>query len=392
VLASRHIVLGVSGGVAAYKAVHLARELTKAGAEVRVVMTESASAFVGAASFAAVTGSHPTVGLFDDEDVSPHTALARWADAIVVAPLTASTLSRLASGQSSDALVATIIAAQVPVVLAPAMHTEMWEHPATRRNLATVVADGCVIVGPEPGELAGGDVGMGRMSEPETIVTAVASALTPHDLTDTVVLITAGGTREPIDPVRYIGNRSSGKMGNALASAAASRGANVILITSAPAPTHPSIEVIGVATAEEMAEATWSRTTDADIAILAAAVADFRPILASDAKIRRADGVPEIALEPTPDVLAGVVERNPDAFVVGFAAESGSLEAIGDKARAKRVDLLVANDVSQPDSGFGTDTNEVVLVRSDGTLEALPLMTKAAVAHAILDAVVAARA
>ena len=391
-LASRHIVVGVSGGVAAYKAVHLARELTKAGAEVRVVMTESASAFVGAASFAAVTGSHPTVGLFDDEDVSPHTALARWADAIVVAPLTASTLSRLASGQSSDALVATILAAQVPVILAPAMHTEMWEHPATRRNLATVTADGCVIVGPEPGELAGGDVGMGRMSEPEAIVTAVASALTPHDLTDTVILITAGGTREPIDPVRYIGNRSSGKMGNALASAAASRGAHVVLVTSAPAPVDPSIEVITVATAEEMADATWSRTADADIAILAAAVADFRPILTSEDKIRRSEGVPEIALEPTPDVLAGVVERNPDAFVVGFAAESGSLDAVGDKARTKRVDLLVGNDVAKPESGFGTDTNEVVLVHSDGTLEALPLMTKDAVAHAVLDAVVAARA
>ena len=205
------------------------------------------------------------------------------------------------------------------------------------------------------------------------------------------VLVTAGPTWESIDPVRYIGNRSSGKMGNALASAAASRGAHVVLVTSASPPADPSIEVVPVATAEEMAEATWSRTADADIAILAAAVADFRPVRVSGSKIRRAEGIPEIALEPTPDVLAGVVERNPDAFVVGFAAESGSLDAVADKARAKQVDLLVANDVARPGSGFGTDTNEVVLVRPDGTLETLPLMTKAALADAVLDAVVAAR-
>lgn len=390
-LASRRIVLGVSGGVAAYKSVQLARELTKAGADVRVVMTESATAFVGEASFAAVTGSPAVVSLFGGSDVSPHTSLAHWADAIVVAPVTASTLARIATGQSSDALVATILAAQVPVILAPAMHTEMWEHPATQRNLATVVGDGYTIVGPERGDLAGGDIGVGRMSEPEMILAGVAAALAPGDLAGESILVTAGGTREPIDPVRYIGNRSSGKMGNAIALAAAQRGANVVMVTTAPAPTHPSIEVVDVATASEMADATWSHAPAATVAILAAAVADFRPAETTNDKLRRSEGVPELRLEATPDVLAGVIERSPNTFVVGFAAETGSVDGAPAKALAKGVDLLVANDVARPGSGFGTDTNEVTLVRGDGSTEALPLMTKDAVAHALLDAIVAAR-
>jgi phosphopantothenoylcysteine decarboxylase/phosphopantothenate--cysteine ligase len=386
-LAGRHIVLGVSGGVAAYKAAYLARRLIESGAQVRVVMTESATRFVGEATFGAITGEPPTVSLFEATDVSPHTALARWADAMVIAPATASTMARIATGQSSDALTATVLATTAPVLIAPAMHTEMWEHPATSRNLATLRSDGYVIVEPGTGDLAGGDVGIGRLAEPDDLVRAVEALFTPGDMTGMRVLITSGGTREPIDPVRYIGNRSSGKMGNELAIEAARRGATVYLITSAAPVDHPLIEVVPVETAAEMAEAVWSRLAGCQVAILAAAVADFRPSEPKDSKLRRSDGPPRIDLEPTPDILKGVVESGSVSFVVGFAAESGSLEAAPAKAADKGVDLLVANDISKHGSGFGSDTNEVTLIDRDGSSTALPLMTKARVASAILDAV-----
>lgn len=394
-IAGRHVVLGVTGGVAAYKAAYLARRLTERGAEVRVVLTDTATEFVGEATFAAITGSHPVRGLFGDPDVSPHTTLARWADAIVIAPATASTMSRLATGQSSDVLVATVLAAQVPVVIAPAMHTEMWEHPATVRNLETLRGDGYVIVDPEQGELAGGDVGTGRLAEPETIVAALERALVDSgadDMAGLSVLVTAGGTREPIDPVRYLGNRSSGKMGTALALDAASRGAQVTLVTTAPAPDHPHIRVREVATAAEMAEAVWAEIADHDVVVMAAAVADFRPKVSHDAKLRRAQGPPEIVLEPTPDILAGVVERATGTTVVGFAAETGGFADIAEKAAGKHVDLLVANDVSRPGSGFGSDTNEVRLVFRDGTTRDLPLAPKDRIAAAIWDEVLGLRA
>ncbi len=394
-LAGRRIVLGVTGGVAAYKAVYLARRLTEHGAEVRVVMTDAAASFVGPPSFAAVTGSQPVRDLFGDEDVSPHTNLARWADAIVVAPATAATLARLASGQSSDALAATVLAAQVPVVIAPAMHTEMWEHPATQRNIATLAGDGYHLVGPEAGDLAGGDVGIGRMSEPEAIVEAVEAALDgtegDRDLAGLAVIVTAGGTREPIDPVRYIGNRSSGKMGTAIALDAAERGATVVLVTSAPAPVHDAVEVVEVDTADEMAAAVWNRLEGTHVVVMAAAVADFRPASTSADKLRRANGLPDLMLEPTPDVLAGVVERAPSATIVGFAAEAGSLDEAAAKAQRKGVDLLVANDIARPGSGFGSDTNEVRLVFADGTHQDLELAPKSVVASAIWDAVIALR-
>ncbi len=386
-LAGRQIVLGVSGGVAAYKAAYLARRLIESGARVRVVMTESATRFVGEATFGAITGEPPTLSLFEASDVSPHTALARWADAIVIAPATASTMARIATGLSSDALTATVLATTAPVVIAPAMHTEMWEHPATSRNLATLRGDGYVIIEPRTGELAGGDVGIGRLAEPDDIVRAIEGLFAAGAMSGMRVLITSGGTREPIDPVRYIGNRSSGKMGNALAIEAANRGATVSLITSAPPVDHPLIEVVPVETADEMAAAVWSRVEACDLAILAAAVADFRPSDPNASKIRRVDGPPRIDLEPTPDILKGVVESGSVPFVVGFAAESGSLEAATAKAAAKGVDLLVANDVARPGSGFGSETNEVTLIDRDGVSTALPLMTKARVASAILDAV-----
>ena len=311
-LRDRRIVLGVSGGVAAYKAAYLARRLIEAGAEVRTVMTESATRFVGAQTLAAITGTAPVVGLFGAEDVSPHTTLARWCDAVVVAPATAATLSRIATGLTDDALSATVLAAWgKPVVLAPAMHTEMWEHPATGRTVATLVSDGYHVVGPDTGALAGGDEGPGRLVEPEHIVAALDRALDGGDLAGWRVLVSAGGTREAIDPVRYIGNRSSGRMGNAIAQAAAERGAAVTLVTTAAPAEHPDIAVVAVETADEMAAAVWKAAGEVDVAVLAAAVADFRPADPATGKLRRTNGPPEIILEPTPDILAGVARTEP---------------------------------------------------------------------------------
>ncbi len=385
-LTGRRIVLGVSGGVAAYKAAYLARRLVEHGAAVRTVMTRSAEHFIGPQTLGAITGEQPIVGLFGGDDPSPHTRLAKWGDVIVVAPATAATIARLAHGISEDALSTTLLAAWgTPLIVAPAMHTEMWEHPATRRNVATLLADGVRIVGPARGALAGGDEGLGRMVEPEEIVAAVAQEVAGDDLAGWNVIVTAGGTREPIDPVRYIGNRSSGKMGNAIALAAARRGAAVTLVTSAEGVAAPGITVVAVETATEMAEAVWSRAGEADVAVMAAAVADFRPAQASDTKLRRRHGPPTIELQPTPDVLAGVAATDPRPFLVGFAAETGSLDEAVAKARRKGVDLLVGNDVSKPGSGFGTETNEVLIVTPDGISEPWKLMSKDEVADRLWD-------
>jgi len=388
----RRVVLGVTGGVAAYKAAYLARILTARAHEVRVVMTESAQQFVGQATFAAITGTDPVTDLFDDDDVSPHTTLGQWAEVIVVAPATASTISKLAAGQSSDALVATVLASTAPVVIAPAMHTEMWEQPATTANVDRLISFGYRFVGPVSGPLAGGDSGIGRLSEPEDIADSIESVFPAADMDGMSVLVTAGGTREPVDPVRYIGNRSSGKMGNALAEVAADRGASVVLVTAAEPPESGAVAVVRVETADEMAEAVWSRSGEVDVAVMAAAVADFRPANPDRLKIRRADGVPDISLEPTPDVLKGVHERSPRPIVVGFAAETGSLDAAIAKAGSKGVDLLVANDVTKDGSGFGTETNEVRFVFKNGTTRDIELMSKRQVAAEIWDAVMTIKA
>ncbi len=391
-LASRRVVLGVTGGVAAYKAAYLARRLVEHGADVRVIMTDAASQFVGAQTFAAITGSQPHTKWFGVDDVSPHTDLARWADLVVIAPCTAATLARLAAGSSDDLLVATVLAAQCPILLAPAMHTEMWEHPATRANVDTVAGFGYHIVGPDVGELAGGDTGPGRLAEPESIVAAAAEVLSGGDLAGLTVVVTAGGTREPIDPVRFVGNRSSGKMGHAIAIEAARRGAHVILVTAATAPPESGVEVVGVETAEEMAAAVTSRSGAADIAVFAAAVADFRPKAVEPTKLRRADGLPHVEFESTPDILGTVAASEPRPFIVGFAAETGTVEGAVDKAVAKGVDLLVANDVLRSDSGFGSDTNQVTLVFPDGTMEPWPTMSKLDVAARLWDRIAAMRA
>jgi phosphopantothenoylcysteine decarboxylase/phosphopantothenate--cysteine ligase len=386
------IVLGVTGGVAAYKAAYLARRFVEDGNEVRTIITDSAQRFLGPQTLAAITGNHPTSSLFAAGSVSPHTELARWADAVVVAPATASLLGRLASGISDDALTATLLASTKPVVLAPAMHTEMWEHPATRRNVAQLLADGYIMVGPVAGALAGGDTGMGRMAEPTDIAQALYSALAPPDFEGRRVLVTAGGTREPIDAVRFIGNRSSGKMGHAIATEAARRGAAVTLVTTSSLPVHPGVSVVPVDTAEEMATAVWEHAPGADVAILAAAVADFRPRGASLQKLRRADGLPDLVLEATPDILAGVAALDDRPYLVGFAAEVGSIEGAMAKAATKGVDLLVANDITAPGSEFGSDCDEVTLVWPDGATEPWELLSKAQVAVRLLDRIRDAKA
>jgi phosphopantothenoylcysteine decarboxylase/phosphopantothenate--cysteine ligase len=384
-LGGRRVLLAVSGGVAAYKSAFLARRLVEAGAELQVILTEAAREFIGPQTFAAITGAQPHTDLFGDESVSPHTELARWAEVVVVAPATAATLSKLAHGLSVDLLSATLLATTAPVLLAPAMHTEMWEHPATRRNIATLTADGHRFVGPETGPLAGGDVGVGRVAEPEEVLDAIERILAPAGPAMRV-LVTAGGTREPVDPVRYLGNRSTGKMGHAIAAEAARRGMDVTLVTTSDLPAPPGVKVVPVETAHEMLDAVTG--VDVDLAVMAAAVADFRPTTPSPVKLARSTGLDSIDLEPNPDILASVVSRPSPPFVVGFAAETGDLERAIGKARDKGVDLLVYNDVSEPGSGFGTDTNRVVVIDRAGATDSWPLLSKAEVAARLLDRVV----
>lgn len=381
-LHGRRVVLCVTGGVAAYKSAYLARRLVEAGAEVRVVMSESAGEFIGPQTFAAITGFQPVSSLFEGDSVSPHTELGRWADLVIVAPATAATLGRLAAGISSDAVGATVLATTAPVLLAPAMHTEMWEHPATRRNLEILRGDGYHTVGPEIGSLAGGDVGVGRVAEPDEIV-EVATHILGGEGRGRVVLVTAGGTREPVDPVRFIGNRSSGKMGHAIADEASRRGYDVTLVTTSVLPSDPSVKVVRVETADEMLEAVSG--VDAEIAVMAAAVADFKPRSAQSSKIARAEGLDTIELSATPDILASVVGRDHRPFVVGFAAETGGVERAVEKAKRKSVDLLVYNDVSEPGSGFGTDTNRVVIIDKEGNSAEWPLQSKREVAAGLWD-------
>ena len=381
-LSGRRIVLVVTGGVAAYKSAYLARLLVEARAEVRVVVTEEATNFIGPTTFAAITG-HPVVrSLFSSDQVSPHTELGRWAEAVVIAPATAATLARFALGISEEVASATLLATTAPVLVAPAMHTEMWEHPATQRNIDLLRKDGRSFVGPETGALAGGDEGVGRMAEPEAIVEALLDLLA-GPLTGLTVLVTAGGTREAIDAVRFLGNRSSGKMGHAIADEAARRGARVHLVTAADRESHPAVEVIRVESAQEMAEAVES--LDVDIAVMAAAVADFRPKDPKASKLSRSEGPPEISLEPTPDILGGVLARPKRPFVVGFSAETANISRAVGKALRKGSDLTVANDVGEPGAGFGVDTNRVSIISSDGQVEEWPLLSKHEVAARLWD-------
>ena len=382
--------LGVTGGIAAYKAVDVCRRLVDAGAHVAPVLTEDALRFVGAVTFSALASEPARTSLFDSSDPIPHTRLGRSADIVVVAPATAKLLGKYAAGISDDLLTATLLATRAPVLVAPAMHTEMWEHPAVRGNLTTLRRRGVHVVDPEVGRLAGGDEGAGRLADPARIVSAAAAVLATGDLAGVRVLITAGGTREPLDPVRFVGNRSSGKMGHAVADAAAARGAAVTLVTTVERPTAPAVEVVRVETADEMADAVLGRFAEADVVVMAAAVADFRPKASTEQKLKKHDGVPEIVLEPTPDILAAIGERKqPHQLLVGFAAETEHVrEHATAKLTAKRVDLMVANDVSAEDAGFEVDTNRAILLYSSGSAEDIPLMPKAELAGLILDRIV----
>jgi phosphopantothenoylcysteine decarboxylase / phosphopantothenate---cysteine ligase len=393
-LEGRRVVLGVSGGIAAYKAVEVCRRLGDAGALVSPVLTPDALRFVGALTFSAVAAEPARTSLWDAPEPSPHTTLGRRADLVVVAPATARVLAAYATGLSDDLLVATLLATRAPVVLCPAMHTEMWESPAVQANVGILRGRGVTIVDPGEGHLAGGDVGVGRLAEPDDIVATCAAVLgRTADLAGLRVVVTAGGTREPIDPVRYVGNRSSGKQGHALADEAAARGATVSLVTTTSRPVAAGIEVVRVETAEEMEQAVTSRSDTSDIVVMAAAVADFRPKAVADAKLKKADGVPDVILEPTPDILAGLGrQKRPDQTLVGFAAETGDVvAAAADKLARKGLDLIVANDVSAPGAGFEHDTNQVVILGSAGMRQDVPLSDKRAVARTVFDAVASHR-
>ena len=389
-LAGRRVVLGVSGGIAAYKAVEVCRRLVDAGAHVAPVLTEDATRFIGPLTFSALASEPARTSLWDGPDPIPHTRLGQSADVIVVAPATARVLGKYAVGISDDLLTATLLATRAPVIVCPAMHTEMWEHPAVQDNLDVLRRRGVIVVDPEVGRLAGGDEGAGRLAEPDVIVAAVEAVFSARDLAGRSVLVSAGGTREPIDPVRFVGNRSSGKQGHAIADEAARRGARVTLVTTAARPAAPGVEIVRVETAAEMEDAIATRSDAADVVVMAAAVADFRPKAPTDEKLKKQEGVPEVVLEPTTDILAGLGKRKrPGQVLVGFAAETSDLKGQAiDKLKRKGLDLVVANDVSAPGVGFEHDTNSVVLLDGAGFEQYVPLTDKREVARVVLDEVV----
>jgi phosphopantothenoylcysteine decarboxylase/phosphopantothenate--cysteine ligase len=390
----RNIVLGVSGGIAAYKSVELCRRLVDAGAYVAPIMTEDAHRFIGPVTLSALASEPVHTSLWDDASPIPHTRLGQNADVIVVAPATARVIAAYAMGLSHDVLVATLIATRAPVVLCPAMHTEMWEHPSVQHNIKVLRSRGVIIVEPQSGRLAGGDIGTGRLADTDSIASAIDSVLaSSHDLSSVSVLVTAGGTREPIDAVRVIANRSSGKQGYAIAENAARRGATVTLVSTVDRPTLASITVIPVETADDMLRAVTCHSDSSDVIVMSAAVADFRPVQRSDGKIKKADGVPEIVLEKTPDILAGLGARKREGqILVGFAAETEDLIAHAqDKLVRKNLDLIVANDVSAPGVGFSHDTNAVTILGAGGVLQTVALTDKHHIASAVLDSVVELR-
>ena len=395
-LAGRELILGVTGSIAAYKAVYLLRELTRLGASVTVCLSEHAREFVGALTFRTLSGRPVLTNLFDpqSEDAVEHVALAERADAIVVAPATANLLAKAAHGIADDFLTTLLLAARCPLVIAPAMDGGMWEHPAVVANVATLRGRGVAVLEPDAGALASGLSGKGRFPEPDAIVEAIRRALTPvRDLAGERLIVTAGPTREPIDPVRYISNRSSGKMGYGLAGAALRRGAAVTLVSGPTALTPPPGAVfVPVQTAEEMREAVLQHLADATLVIKAAAVADYRARQAAPVKLK---GKRDLTLDltPNPDILAEVAARRTGAFIVGFAAETHDVVAHArQKLESKGIDLLVVNDVSQRGIGFDAEENEVLLLDRWSGQKALPRMAKADVADAILSHVLALRA
>ncbi len=400
IFAGKRIVLGITGSIAAYKAIEIARQLTVAGATVDVIMTEDAAQFVTPLTLQTLTQRPVLVDMFrllETMEIG-HVALGERADALLVAPASANTLAKMAQGVADNLLLTTCLATRAPVLVAPAMNVNMWHHPATQANVAILRERGVIMVGPEHGRLASGIMGEGRLAPMEEILGALRLALGRKGaLAGRRVVVTAGGTQEPLDPVRYLGNRSSGKMGYALAQAALDRGAGVTLVT-APSTLRPPVGacVVPVQTALEMHDAVLAASAGADILLMAAAVADYRPAQAAAQKIKKEEKQAlALTLERTPDILLAVAEQRGKglrpAVVVGFAAETEDLLAHARaKLERKHLDLIVANDVSAPDSGFAVDTNRVTLLAADGTVEALPLLSKAEVAERVLEWVVGA--
>lgn len=397
ILQNKRIILGVSGGIAAYKAAALCSRLTQAGALVDVIMTEAAQKFIAPLTFQAITHRQVYTDTFtipQGGDI-PHVDLAKQADLLIVAPATANTLAKLAVGLADNLLTATALANRGALLLAPAMETGMWSHQATQSNLATLIERGAVTAGPDSGYLASGHSGPGRMAEPEEIAEMAQVVLARNGpLAGRKILVSAGGTREPIDPVRVITNRSSGKMGHALALAARNRGAQVTLIATPGAWPEPAgVKTAWVETALQMREAVLAALPGSDALIMSAAVADYRPQTAAQQKIKKVEADLTLQLVRNPDILAEVAGQKEATgcprVVVGFAAETADLlENARAKLEKKRLDLIVANDVSAADSGFAVDTNRVTLLGADGGVEALPLLSKAEVADLVMDKVV----
>ena len=391
-LADKNIVLGVTGSIACYKALDLASKLVQAGAHVETILSYGATQFVTPLAFRSLTHRSVITDTFDanSEHSVEHVSLARWADIVVIAPATVHCIAKLAAGLADDPLTTTVVATEAPLLVAPAMDANMFDHPATQENVARLRNRGVFIAGPAPGRLASGLMGMGRLVEPADLLGHIAAVLGKHgDLAGRRVVVSAGGTQEAIDPVRVITNHSSGRMGFAVAEAARDRGADVVLVTAPVAlPDPPQIRVVPVRSAQDMCDVVLAETVHADALIMAAAVADYRPSVAAEQKIKKtvADEM-TIELDKTTDILA---TARGDFVRVGFSAESENLETnAADKVRRKDLDLIVANDITEEGSGFGVDTNRVVLIDREMAVERLPLLTKYEVGHRILDRVAA---
>lgn len=387
-LEGKTVVLGVAGSIAAYKAADVASKLVQAGAIVEVIMTSSATEFVGVSTFEALTHRPVTTGLWEahSELSIDHVALALRADCVLIAPTTANTLAKLALGIADDPLTATVLATEAPVVVAPAMDADMFASPSTQRNVKTLEEDGFVIAGPADGRLASGLIGKGRLVETDVLIGLVRQAIGKRgDYAGRNVIVSAGGTRQPIDPVRFISNRSTGKMGYAIAEAARDRGANVTLVTASDLPAPAGMKIVKTETVDDMRDAILPESSDADLLVMAAAISDFTPAQISDQKIKK-QGSSTMSLE-----LAKVEDFMPLAHgrnlvKVAFAAETNNVESNAEaKAAPKGAAFVVANDVSEPGSGFGTDTNKVTFVDASGSVDRQPLMSKLDVGHAILD-------
>ena len=391
----RRVLVGVCGGVAAYKTADLVSLLVQAGAEVRVMMTPEASQFVRPLTFEAISGAPVASDLFGSQRSQGgsggevHIALSEWPEAILCTPATANFIAKLAAGLADEVVSTTVLASAAPLVLAPAMHDRMWAQPATLENVAKLTHRGVVFAGPVEGRLASGEVGMGRLADPEIILRALRGVLPgAHDMDGLRVVVSAGGTREALDPVRYIGNRSSGLMGHAIAASAEGRGATTVLVTASGLPAPLGVEVIRVDSAHQMAEALQEAVGGADILVMTAAVADFRPAHAADEKIPKADMPSSLQLEVTEDILAGLSRTGSQQMVrVGFAAETGDLRARAqEKLVRKGVDLIVANDVSDPTIGMGSLENAGVILFRDGRRTELERAPKEKIADQVLDA------